>query len=91
LENNCKNIECKVFFRDYNKWIKISIVLECGHTIYRECLQSIYTRTSECPFDREKFTKSLHEFKPYYASLDGLEEQRLRLKRNQKSLTVKML
>lgn len=67
-------MECNICLEEFDEKEKQPIVLECGHTLCRECVESIYNKNKKCPIDGEEFKRSLHELKPNYALLELLEK-----------------
>ncbi|OMJ84811.1 hypothetical protein SteCoe_13998 [Stentor coeruleus] len=65
-------MECSVCFEMYNSSTKQPIVLECGHTLCKECIQDIMKKMKECPMDRESITKPLNQLKINYSLLEIL-------------------
>ena len=69
-------MECGVCLEEFDENEKQPIMLECGHTLCKECVESIYDTRQQCPIDREEFKRPLEELKPNYALLELLEKFR---------------
>lgn len=67
-------MECGVCLEEFDEKEKQPIMLECGHTLCKECVESIYNMTKHCPIDRQEFKRPLEELKPNYALLEVLEK-----------------
>ncbi|OMJ84810.1 hypothetical protein SteCoe_13997 [Stentor coeruleus] len=80
-------MECSVCLEKYNSSTKQPIVLECGHTLCKECVKDIINKMKECPMDREPITKPFNQLKVNYSLLDLLISMNaLNLKEEEKQL-----
>ena len=58
-------MDCRVCANKFGKF-RIPLVLECGHSICKECIDQIYRSSYRCPYDNKKLVIPPKKLKPNY-------------------------
>jgi hypothetical protein len=82
IEKN--SMECGVCLETYDSAQKQPVVLDCGHTICKECITDILDMGSTCPFDRKQIAKGLADLSINYSLMEMIEKFNEVLKISQK-------
>jgi hypothetical protein len=63
-------LDCQICFEDYDIKTNKPLVLDCGHSICRNCLRSVLATNRKCPFDKVTLTRSLDSYPINWAYID---------------------
>lgn len=67
-------MECEVCTENFDSVEKKPVVLECGHTICKECIEGIIRTNPYCPFDRKRIVKTLSDLSINYSLIEMIEK-----------------
>lgn len=69
------SVQCPICAENYNKIVNSPLVLQCGHTVCKQCVRALYNqeRVVICPVDRKKDSRSLESIPPSLQILELVE------------------
>ncbi len=80
-----KCLNCSSFLNNNSN---APIILNCGHTICKKCLENIFKRMFyvKCPFDNQKFFYELNNYPINYMALEYVEKYTKEIQKKSKIL-----
>lgn len=67
-------MECSICLENFDRELKLPILLECGHTFCKSCLDTTLLGHSFCPIDNSPLSKHLSQYKPNYSLLEMIDK-----------------
>lgn len=67
-------MDCGVCLESFNSSDRQPVILECGHTICKECIEDIIAHQPICPFDRKGITKPIKDLSMNYSLMEMIEK-----------------
>lgn len=69
------SVQCPICAECYNKSINSPLVLQCGHTVCKQCVRALFNHERQviCPVDRKKDTRNLENIPPSLQILELVE------------------
>ena len=69
------SVKCPICAENYNKSTNSPLVLQCGHTVCKQCVRALFNQERQviCPVDRKKDSRSLESIPPSLQILELVE------------------